>query len=33
MTKRSIDVKTKDTRPYWQQILDEIKKLEEKCEI
>lgn len=26
MTKRSIDVKPKDTRPYWQQILDEIKK-------
>lgn len=26
MSKTSIDVKPKDTRPYFQQILDEIKK-------
>lgn len=30
MSKTSIDVKPKDPRPYWQQILDEIKKQMEK---
>jgi len=30
MTKRSIDVKPEDTSPYWQQILNEIKKQMEK---